>query len=124
MSADREALPNRWYCMDRGGVAMLCNDEADAREQVATNDACWPGRAPHVAVLLPGTNHAPLLRRALAALRDVCERAEIDGVPNDSAQAYLSAVMVADEIEAEIGLPVPDTSDSDFGEFEQAGGKA
>lgn len=42
----------RWYCVDRDGVAMLCTCEADARAQVAENDACWPGRAPHRAVLL------------------------------------------------------------------------
>ena len=31
---------------------MLCNDEADARAQAVENDDCWPGRAPHRAVLL------------------------------------------------------------------------
>ena len=47
-----QASAARWYCLDRDGVAMLCKDEADARAQVIENDACWPGRAPHRAVLL------------------------------------------------------------------------
>jgi len=48
----RPAAEARWYCLDRDGVAMLCKDEEDARAQVIENDACWPGRAPHRAVLL------------------------------------------------------------------------
>ena len=47
-----QASEARWYCLDRDGVAMLCNDEADARAQAVENDDCWPGRAPHRAVLL------------------------------------------------------------------------
>ena len=46
------ATEARWYCLDRDGVAMLCKDEADARAQAVENDDCWPGRAPHRAVLL------------------------------------------------------------------------
>ena len=46
------ATDARWYCLDRDGVAMLCKDEADARAQAVENDDCWPGRAPHRAVLL------------------------------------------------------------------------
>jgi hypothetical protein len=46
------ATEARWYCLDRDGVAMLCTDEADARTQAAESDDCWPGRAPHRAVLL------------------------------------------------------------------------
>lgn len=47
-----QASEARWYCLDRDGVAMLCKDEEDALAQVIENDACWPGRAPHRAVLL------------------------------------------------------------------------
>lgn len=46
------AAEARWYCLDRDGVAMLCKDKADARAQAVENDACWPARAPHRAVLL------------------------------------------------------------------------
>lgn len=53
-----QASEARWYCMDRDGVAMLCKDEADARAQVIENDDCWPGRAPHRAVLLIEANAA------------------------------------------------------------------
>ena len=55
LGQDSEA---RWYCLDRDGVAMLCKDEADARAQVIENDDCWPGRAPHRAVLLIEANAA------------------------------------------------------------------
>ena len=47
-----QAHAARWYCLDRDGVAMLCNDEDDARAQAAENDLSWPVRAPHRAVLL------------------------------------------------------------------------
>ncbi len=47
-----QASEARWYCLDRDGVAMLCKDEEDARAQAIENDDCWPGRAPHRAVLL------------------------------------------------------------------------
>ena len=54
----RPGAEARWYCLDRDGVAMLCKDEADARAQVIENDDCWPGRAPHRAVLLIEANAA------------------------------------------------------------------
>ena len=54
----RPAAEARWYCLDRDGVAMPCKDEADARAQVIENDDCWPGRAPHRAVLLIEANAA------------------------------------------------------------------
>ena len=61
-----QASEARWYCLDRDGVAMLCKDEADARAQVIENDDCWPGRAPHRAVLLIEANaadaHIPMAR--------------------------------------------------------------
>ena len=47
-----QAAEARWYCLDREGLAMLCKDEADALAEAAENDKCWPGRAPHRAVLL------------------------------------------------------------------------
>lgn len=47
-----QASEARWYCLDRDGVAMLCKDEEDARAQAIENNDCWPGRAPHRAVLL------------------------------------------------------------------------
>lgn len=47
-----QAAEARWYCLDRDGVAMLCKDKADAQAQAVENDACWPARAPHRAVLL------------------------------------------------------------------------
>jgi len=53
-----QAHAARWYCLDRDGVAMLCKDEADARTQAAESDDCWPGRAPHRAVLLGEVNAA------------------------------------------------------------------
>lgn len=53
-----QASEARWYCLDRDGVAMLCKDEADARAQAIENDDCWPGRAPHRAVLLIEANAA------------------------------------------------------------------
>ena len=58
----RPTAETRWYCLDRDGVAMLCNDEADARAQAVENDDCWPGRAPHRAALLGdvGALHAEL----------------------------------------------------------------
>lgn len=62
----RPAAEARWYCLDRDGVAMLCKDEADARAQVIENDDCWPGRAPHRAVVLIEANaadaHIPMAR--------------------------------------------------------------
>lgn len=61
-----QASEARWYCLDRDGVAMLCKDEADARAQVIENDDCWPGRAPHRAVVLIEANaadaHIPMAR--------------------------------------------------------------
>lgn len=48
----RPGAEARWYCLDRDGLATLCKDEADAREQVIENDDCWPRRAPHRAALL------------------------------------------------------------------------
>lgn len=53
----RPAAEARWYCLDRDGVAMLCKDEEDARAQAVENDDCWPGRAPHRAVLLGDVGH-------------------------------------------------------------------
>src|SRR5690606_36075170 len=53
-----QAHAARWSCLDRDGVAMLCKDEADARTQAAESDDCWPGRAPHRAVLLGEVNAA------------------------------------------------------------------
>ena len=47
-----QATEARWYCLDRDGVAMLCKDEADAREQVIESSDCWPNRAPYRAALL------------------------------------------------------------------------
>ena len=61
-----QASEARWYCVDRDGVAMLCKDKADAHAQALENDACWPGRAPHRAVLLgevsPVDAHIPMAR--------------------------------------------------------------
>jgi len=61
-----QAHAARWYCLDRDGVPMLCKDEADARTQAAENDDCWPGRAPHRAVLLCEVSaadaHIPMAR--------------------------------------------------------------
>ena len=53
----RPVAEARWYCLDRDGVAMLCKDEEDARAQAVENDDCWPGRAPHRAVLLGDVGH-------------------------------------------------------------------
>lgn len=61
-----QAAEARWYCLDRDGVAMLCKDEEDARAQAAENDDCWPGRAPHRAVLMCEVSaadaHIPMAR--------------------------------------------------------------
>ena len=77
-----QAAEARWYCLDRDGVAMLCKDKADAQAQAVENDDCWPGRAPHRAVLLGDVTglHAELrhardgLTKGRARMREDNER--------------------------------------------------
>lgn len=41
-------ITERWYCVDRNGIATLCKDEADAREEAADNAIAWPHNMPYV----------------------------------------------------------------------------
>ena len=59
----------RWYCVNREGMATLCADEADARENVADNDKIWPRHAPHRAVQLVDAAELATLRAEVQALR-------------------------------------------------------
>ena len=49
---DSQALPLRWYVVNRDGLATLCADEADARKVADECDLMFPRVAPHRAVLL------------------------------------------------------------------------
>ena len=84
-------LPERWYMVSADGLATLCLDEQNARDEAAKADTYYPRRAPHRAVLLgdvaaererwrawcakktedkrrcySATNHAPYLYEACA----------------------------------------------------------
>ena len=49
---DSQALPLRWYVVNRDGLATLCADEADARKVADECNLMFPRVAPHRAVLL------------------------------------------------------------------------
>ncbi len=42
----------RWYCVSALGLATLCHDETDAREEARLQDRNYLTQAPHRAVLL------------------------------------------------------------------------
>jgi hypothetical protein len=64
----------RWYCVSALGVATLCADEQDARNEASSNDVQWDRHAPHRAVLLGDVaaerETIQRLREALQLLRD------------------------------------------------------
>ncbi len=78
-------LPDRWFCVNRIGVALLCADKKDAEINALNCDAAYPAYAPHRVVLLGDVSaadkewsgkmkHADARVRALtAALREVLE---------------------------------------------------
>lgn len=45
-------IPPRWYMVSKTGVATLCVDEYDARQNVIDADVLYPNNAPHTAVQL------------------------------------------------------------------------
>lgn len=82
----------RWYCVDKDGVAMLCKDEADAREQAVENDECWPRRAPHSAVLLGDVASArrQALQDAARRVDEECGHALQEGWSVEAVQALMA----------------------------------
>ena len=42
----------RWYMLNKDGMAMLCADKADAEQEAIDAQAAWPGMGPHRAVQL------------------------------------------------------------------------
>lgn len=50
--AELGRIPERWYCLSKDGMAMICKDERDARLQVTECDTLYPSHAPHKAALL------------------------------------------------------------------------
>lgn len=43
---------SRWYCIDKNGMATLCADEDDAKQNAKLADQNWPNNAPYRAVQL------------------------------------------------------------------------
>ena len=42
----------RWYMLNKDGMATLCADKADAEQEAIDAQAAWPGMGPHRAVQL------------------------------------------------------------------------
>jgi hypothetical protein len=63
-------LPERWYVVDRNGLATVCAGEADARTQELQSRALYHRHAPYRAVRLVDAVTADALRAALTELRD------------------------------------------------------
>jgi hypothetical protein len=61
----------RWYCVSALGVATLCADEQDARNEASSNDVQWDRHAPHRAVLL---GDVAAERETIQRLREVMQR--------------------------------------------------
>lgn len=64
-----DALPARWYSVNREGIATLCADEEDARWNAAHCDQSWPRGAPSRAVQLVDVAE---VARAVEAERERC----------------------------------------------------
>lgn len=78
MTQNTEQIPARWYAVSRTGMATLCVDEDDARENAAQFDADWPDAAPHVAVLLAPAAQGDALGRECWAIGRAINRAAAD----------------------------------------------
>lgn len=62
-------LPERWYVLDRNGLATVCADEADARRQELQSRALYHRHAPYRAVRLVDAVTADALRKENERLR-------------------------------------------------------
>lgn len=47
-----QTLQWQWYCISADGLATLCADEDDAKQNAKVADMEWPRNAPHRAVQL------------------------------------------------------------------------
>lgn len=62
-------LPERWYVVDRNGLATVCADEADARRQELQSRALYHRHAPYRAARLVDAVTADALRQENERLR-------------------------------------------------------
>lgn len=60
---------NRWYMVDKDGMATLCADQQDAESESKDADAVWPRAGPHRAVQLV---EASELANALGTRKVLC----------------------------------------------------
>lgn len=85
-------IPPRWYMITKDGVATLCVDEYDARQNVIDADILYPNNAPHVAVQLAPVQPAMPADAEDAARYRWMRRFGIHGLPQ--AQSILQCQMV------------------------------
>lgn len=69
----------QWYCIAADGMATLCADEDDAKQNAKMADMDWPRSGPHKAVQLVDAEDLSMLWGALGACRDAFPEPPVGG---------------------------------------------